>query len=407
MRANPITTAPEAQPFAAAAVLLAALVIILAVTTGMKALASSPLNDVSGGALDTSTEDIRIGPDATPILKGEAEDEDPKEDFVVVPIPGANPTIGAYLSVGAAYFYSLDEGSEASYTGAGVFKSVNGSGGWGVLQSVSWLDDRLRANAAFGRVDLRYDLYGLGADAGSDGLKLPIDQLAYAATGDVAYGLTEQIYLGVKGRYLESDLSFDLGAAIGIPGLPPLNLNVTSAVLGPTFEIDARDNKFSPREGYRVQGEVLFSIAQSVNQYSFQRTQLSANYYLPVFTEDSVAFRAAGCNFGGSGPFFEMCLLGAEDGLRGYPVGQYIDSALVSLQAEYRGRINDSWGYVGFAGVGVVAPQFSGLIDREPLPSAGAGIRYRVSEKNDLDLSLDVSVSKADTAVYLYVGQSF
>jgi hemolysin activation/secretion protein len=102
-----------------------------------------------------------------------------------------------------------------------------------------------------------------------------------------------------------------------------------------------------------------------------------------------------------------MCLLGANDGLRGYPVGQYIDSALFSAQVEYRGRISESWGYVGFAGVGAVAPQFSGLIDREPLPSAGAGIRYRVSEKNQLDLSLDVTVSKADSAIYLYVGQSF
>ena len=369
--------------------------------------ASSPLNDVSGGALDTSTEDIRVGPDATPIMKGETEDDDPNEDFVIVPIPGANPTIGAYLSVGAAYFYSLDEGSKASYTGVGGFKSVNGSGGWGVLQSVSWLDDRVRANAAFGRVDLRYDLYGIGADPGSDGLKLPIDQLAYAATGDIAYGVSEEVYFGVKGRYLESELNFDVGAAIGIPGLPPLNLNVTSAVVGPTVEIDARDSQFAPREGYRIQGEVLFSVAQSVNEYSFQLTQLSANYYLPMFEEDSIAFRAAGCNFGGSGPFFEMCLLGAEDGLRGYPVGQYIDSALFSAQVEYRGRISESWGYVGFAGFGVVAPQFSGLIDREPLPSAGGGIRYRVSEKNQLDLSLDVTVSKADSAIYLYVGQSF
>ncbi len=324
--------------------LVPALAVLLASLTTGPVLASSPLNDVSGGALDTTTEDIRVGPDATPILKGETEDEDPKEDFVIVPIPGANPTIGAYLSVGAAYFYSLDEGSEASYTGVGVFKSVNGSGGWGILQSVSWLDDRLQANAAFGRVDLRYDLYGLGAGAGSDGLKLPIDQLAYAATGDVAYGVSEDIYLGVKGRYLESDMSFELGTAIGIPGLPPLNLNVTSATVGPTIAIDARDNQFAPRSGYKIDGEVLFSVAQSVNHYSFQRTQLSANYYLSVFEEDSVAFRAAGCNFGGSGPFFKMCLLGAEDGLRGYPVGQYIDSALFSAQAEYRGRINSSWG---------------------------------------------------------------
>jgi hypothetical protein len=384
--------------------MLTALTLMLAAAP---ALAESPLNDVSGGALDTATEDIRIGPDAAQILNGEAEDEDPKEDFVIVPIPGANPTIGAYLSIGAAYFYSLDEGSEASYTGAGVFASVNGSGGWGVLQSVSWLDDRLRANAAFGRVDLRYDLYGIGAGPGSDGLKLPIDQLAYAATGDIAYGVSEHVYLGVKGRYLESDLSFNVGAAVGVPGLPPLNLNVTSGVVGPTIEIDARDNQFAPRSGFQIEGEILFSVAQSVNQYSFQRTQVSANYYLPVFEKDSIAFRAAGCNFSGSGAFFEMCLLGANDGLRGYPVGQYIDSALFSAQVEYRGRISESWGYVGFAGVGAVAPQFSGLIDREPLPSAGAGIRYRVSEKNQLDLSLDVTVSKADSAIYLYVGQSF
>jgi hypothetical protein len=102
-----------------------------------------------------------------------------------------------------------------------------------------------------------------------------------------------------------------------------------------------------------------------------------------------------------------MCLLGAQDGLRGYPVGQFIDSALFSAQAEYRGRISGSWGYVAFGGFGVVAPRVTALIDRRPLPAAGARLRYRVSEKKKLDLSVDVTASRDDAAIYMYVGQSF
>ena len=184
-------------------------------------------------------------------------------------------------------------------------------------------------------------------------------------------------------------------------------MSLTSGVAGPTLEIDKRDSQFNPREGFKFTLESLFSFAQSINSYEFHREQAALNYFVPVFTADTIAIRAAGCHFGGTGPFFEECLLGAADGLRGYPVGQYIDKALFSAQVEYRGRFSEKWGYVAFAGFGVVAPQLSSLIDRQVLPSAGAGIRYRISAKNQLDLSVDATVSNADTAVYIYVGQSF
>lgn len=370
------------------------------------ATSDNPLSDVSGGTLNTTAGDAQVGTAASNLLDGD-EEKDHREDFIIVPIPGVNPTIGASLALAAAYFYTLDEGSQASYTGVGGFASTNGSLGWGITQSISWLNDRLRARAVVGSADVRYNLYGIGSSGGSGGLKLPIDQTAKVYSAQAAYNVGDEVFLGIKGRYLDSTLSFDVGAAIGVPGLPNLDLDVTSGVAGPTIEIDRRDSQFAPRNGFQLTMESMFSFAQSIDRYEFHREQAAVNYFVPMFSDDTIAIRAAGCHFGGQGPFFEECLLGAADGLRGYPVGQYIDKALFSAQVEYRGRINETWGYVGFAGFGVVAPRLSALVDRQPLPSAGAGIRYRVSQKNQLDLSIDTTISNDDTALYIYVGQSF
>lgn len=375
-------------------------------SAGTASATDNPLNHVSGGVLGKSAGNAQLGKTVSRTIHGESEKEE-KSDFIIVPIPGANPTIGASLSLAAAYFYTLDEGSQASYTGVGAFASTNGSMGWAFGQSISWLNDHLRAKAVIGNADVRYDLYGVGNSAGGDGRSLPIDQTAQVYAAEVSYDVTDHIYLGVRARYLDSTLSFNLAKTVGMPGLPPLDLSVTSGVVGPTVDIDRRDSQFYPLKGFQVSFQSMFSFAQSIDAYNFRRDESALDYFIPVFTEDTVAFRAAGCHFSGTGPFFEECLLGTADALRGYPVGQYIDKALFSSQIEYRGRINKSWGYVGFAGFGLVGSGFSALIDNPALPSAGVGVRYRVSQENELDLSVDAAVSNNGTAIYVYLGQNF
>jgi hypothetical protein len=113
-------------------------------------------------------------------------------------------------------------------------------------------------------------------------LELPIDQLAFAITGSVSYEIWDKLYLGISARNLESSLNFDLATAAGIPSFPTPDFDVTSGMIGPTFEIDHRDDQFAPRRGYELSGEAMFSSAQSNDRYKFHREQLSFNYFLPV-----------------------------------------------------------------------------------------------------------------------------
>ena len=161
-----------------ASVRLTATVLVTTVSLvcgGAWAAPDNPLDDVSGGTLNTTPGNRHIGSAASNAVNSDTE-TDRKSDLIIVPIPGANPTIGVSLALAAAYFYSLDERSQASYTGIGAFASTNGSLGWGLTQSISWLNDRLRAQAVIGAADVRYDLYGVGSSAGGDGLRLPIDE---------------------------------------------------------------------------------------------------------------------------------------------------------------------------------------------------------------------------------------
>jgi outer membrane translocation and assembly module TamA len=74
---------------------------------------------------------------------------------------------------------------------------------------------------------------------------------------------------------------------------------------------------------------------------------------------------------------------------------------------EYRWKFYKRWGMVAFAGVGEVARNLSDLNTKDLLPSAGAGLRFMVSEKNRVNVSLDYARGREGDAVYFYIGEAF
>lgn len=64
-------------------------------------------------------------------------------------------------------------------------------------------------------------------------------------------------------------------------------------------------------------------------------------------------------------------------------------------------------GMVAFAGVGGVDEDLDGFDFENPLPSAGVGLRFMLSEENRLNLGVDYAVGKDSDAWYFSVGESF
>jgi outer membrane translocation and assembly module TamA len=80
---------------------------------------------------------------------------------------------------------------------------------------------------------------------------------------------------------------------------------------------------------------------------------------------------------------------------------------MATVQAEYRWKFAKKWGAVAFAGFGEVAPSWSDFTFEDALPSAGVGLRFKISKTTGLNLSVDYAVGKDSDAWYFYVGESF
>ena len=95
-------------------------------------------------------------------------------DFIAVPIPLSNPTLGSGLIGGAAYFYPQTEEQKAaqpaSLTGIAGMYMDNDSKALAIAQQNYWNNNQWRFTGAVGAADLRLSL--LTADENGTGINL-------------------------------------------------------------------------------------------------------------------------------------------------------------------------------------------------------------------------------------------
>lgn len=113
------------------------------------------------------------------------------------------------------------------------------------------------------------------------------------------------------------------------------------------------------------------------------------------------------CFADGDVPFYDLCLLGQFQDLRGYETGQYRDRSLLTAQAEYRAELWWRFGMTAFAGLGEVAPAFDAFSADDVLPSAGVGLRFTLAARNHVNLRVDYAWGKRSNALYISVGEAF
>ena len=123
-----------------------------------------------GTALADSTVDTR--PNIAPDIREDATVKLQRGDFVAVPIPLSNPTLGSGLIGGGAYFYPQTESQKnsqpASVTAAAAMYTDNESKAIGVLQQNYWRDDKWRFTGIALSADIRLELnLGNGAESSS------------------------------------------------------------------------------------------------------------------------------------------------------------------------------------------------------------------------------------------------
>lgn len=333
------------------------------------------------------------------------------KDYFVMPMPVANPTIGAGLGATAMYLFEAGENAPpSSITLAGLYTD---SDTWAAVlgTKIYFKDDRYRFSGWAGYFDANIEFFGIGSGAGDRGESIGITQTGPFVVSNFLVQVAEDIYIGPQLRHLAVDTS--LQDAIIPPDLPPGitipdTIENVSTGVGVVLEIDTRDNRFFAQQGSYLLGTANFAGEWIGSDQDYEQFDIGFNLYRPFGENGFVAWRTTACLRGGDVPFYDLCKLGGrEDAIRGYVGGQYRDETSVTTQLEYRLRVYRRWGVVAFAGVGQVAPEIGDIEFDDWLPSAGLGIRFMASEDERVNLGIDYARGRDSDAWYFRIGEAF
>jgi len=325
-----------------------------------------------------------------------------KGDFVAVPIPMSDPTLGTGLIGAAAYFYPQNEAQKASqsasFTGGGVMYTNNESWAAGIVQQSYWDADTWRLHAVAAYADFKFVLRD-PATEGQTGLNWNVNGSIFQ--GILSRRLVDPWYIGLLLRYL--DITQDLDTS-----LPPPQYNIESKIkstgAGATLEYDTRDVPTNAYNGSRFESKAIFSYAEGIETDAYQSYYLRYRSYHQLEKSPVViAWDLNGCAKGGKFPLWDTCRVS----LRGFPATDYLGEQSISGQIEVRWRASGRWGFVAFAGVGHITQSFSAQGDNEDVPSYGAGVRFMVLQSKRVHFRVDYARSDDSDALYISVGEAF
>lgn len=323
-------------------------------------------------------------------------------NFVVVPIPISDPTLGDGLIAGAAYFYPQTEEEKgkqpASLTAAAGMYTNNDSRVFGLAQQNYWKNNRWRFTGAVGAADLRLSL--LAPDETVSGVNVDWRIKGEFLYAKLARRLAGNWYIGGLTRLIDADqtietevgsLDFDTGSAI------------VSAGLGVLLEYDTRDNPFNSSSGRYFTANAVINDESLGSNSTYQSYNAAFSSYHRLTESLVLAWELQGCTRGAKTPLWDACTVK----LRGFPATDYLGKTSSSGQAEARWQLSDRWGLAAFAGVGYVVNSFSEIDERDPIPSYGAGIRFTVLKAKRINLRIDYARSSGSDAVHVSVGEAF
>ncbi len=327
-------------------------------------------------------------------------------DLVVAPIPGRSPQLGWKLTLAGGYFLnSRDEESETAPSIVGGFAMVaeNGSYAYGAGGNFHLLDDKLRVKVGAGYADVRYRFYGIGNTLGDLGISVDILQNGPMYFASASWRVWNKLYVGLG--YLGGSVDSTAKFTVGNPFFDP-SIKLDIGALAVPIEFDSRDHEQFPRNGWFVSGRTMLYRESLGSDFDAETYKLAVNNYRPMGEQNVLALRAVLRSTDGDAPFFLLSTFGGNTDLRGYPSGRYRDNVMYALQGEYRWQFSDRWIFTGFAGFGEVAEDFS-EIGENFLPAAGIGVRFVLSKKHRVGLSMDIAVGDDGAEYYFGIGEAF
>jgi hypothetical protein len=343
----------------------------------------------------------------------EGTEQNPPDNFtpLAAPIPFKNTQVGwgLALMVGAIHRLDPDPAYKPSTGAVCGFYTENKS--WGVMavEVARLAHDRWRLRGLVSHMDVNYDFYGIGEDAGNAGLALGIDQEMDFAVASGLRRIVHGTYLGAAAMWLSTTARPQDTAPPDVSYLSGDFSHTTLVAPGLQGEVDTRNDDYWPSRGTLAKLKGWFFTSSLGSSRDFQRytaywswyTRLGGSHFVLATNANSQA--AAG-----DAPFYVLPSIGAGlGGLRGYTQGRYRDRVTVTGQFEVRYHTSGRFGATAFGGIGAVAPQLSDLGKAEGLPAGGVGGRFQLTRNYPMHLRFDYAWGKNGGLFYFSVAEAF
>ena len=338
-------------------------------------------------------------------------------DLKIMPTVGSNPTSGTGVGVMGTYIYQADKDSSpsqailaAEYTTTEAYTLF-------------------AMNNGFYKKDKYHSVSGGGYLFNNASLALPVDIPVFG--GDEAemeaniFALFQQffvqtvdhLYLG--GQIFYVDQRVDASNAAGEAFMKAYGIeDGRRTAFGVLADYDTRSKseKFYPRNAEHVSLAFnLFPEALGPDE-DFFNANLNARQYIPGFKSDDVLamqFYVKYCSE--ETPDGALATLGAQNVLRGFPLGQYKARLLTALQTEYRYRISGrKYILTAFAGAANLSMGSEGTAtgnrdsNNGVYYSGGVGAQYILQEEAGVNYRIDLAYSSdREVSVYATINQAF
>ena len=330
-------------------------------------------------------------------------------EWMLVPIPNYNPTLGFMITGMGAYIFPADAKSPPSTVGGFGMFSTNGSWAFGGISKLNLAEDHYRVTAFLMLGHINWDFYGIGNEAADRGLFVPISQRMAGGRLESLFRIAQGLYLGPRWTVMKMRSTADLSQVQVPPELVPPNTELVSWFSAPglKFQWDTRDSQFFPRHGQLMELSVDVHLKSLGDSFDYVAGKLAWNQYLGLTPRQVLAFREVASLASANTPFYALPRLGQGSDIRGFKAGEYQDHVLLAAQVEYRLQVLAWLGAVAFFGVGEVEPDLGSLNLKDLLPAGGVGARITVAKANHVNARADVAFSKQGVTFYFAVGEAF
>jgi len=178
--------------------------------------------------------------------------------------------------------------------------------------------------------------------------------------------------------------------------------------IGPTLLYDSRDNGLVSHTGWYNEVSINFHGKGTLSDYTFTNVQINSRKFIPFYKKRCTWASEVYMSFNtGTVPFRSNPAIGGFRFLRGYYTGRFRDKNLIFCQSEVRIPVYWKFGVVGFAGMGQLSPDLTSFSWQGMKYSAGGGIRFFLSKKENANIRIDYGITNEGGGLYMVFGEAF